>query len=323
VQNCLFWFEIQKTVNLFAVGIFAGSECWGLQLIGNRFLQDEEYLLAQERTNENERRFLVGYLLSPSIIPTQDPKQFTIVPSLLQDAIIRDNRFTGLTTAMLILADAGMVRVETNTVLQCSSGFLLTPIELLSDALIDVIGAISEAAFLGFLFPLPDFFDVSKLAQKVKSNFQDIPGIDRLSLSLHASANDIDTQVTEGSQVFSGPSLVVVGNKRLSDRPTTSSVLLTANKFRRYLSESQRDSQVTVWISNVERCTVTGNLILSEGPRNGFSLVIEGSSDTSAISVTGNIFQGRLRLPDRPTFIPPVPAPMNTWEFLNTVIDSE
>jgi hypothetical protein len=114
VQNCLFRFEIQKTINLFAVGIFAGSECWGLHLIGNRFLQDEDYLIAQEKTQETERRFLVGYLLAPLIIPTPDPKIFNIVPSLLQDAVIRDNRFAGLTTAMLILADIGVIRVEAN-----------------------------------------------------------------------------------------------------------------------------------------------------------------------------------------------------------------
>jgi photosystem II stability/assembly factor-like uncharacterized protein len=329
VQNCIFRFEVQKTINLFAVGIFAGSECWGLQLIGNRFLQDEEYLLAQEK---NERRFLVGYLLSPSIISTQEQNQFAIVPSLLQDAVIRDNRFTGLTTAMLIMADTGMVRVETNTVFQCISGFWLTPIEL------EIWIANLETALLGLLFPLPDFFDVRKLAQKFEGNVQKIPGIDRLSLSLHASANDIDTQVTEGSQILSGPSLVVAGNKRLEpdegpgrgnrDRPTTSSVLLTANKFRNHVSgENKNTLPGTVLISNVERCALTGNLILNESPgtvtttgNSVISLVIQVNGNRSAISVTGNIFQGRPQLPSRSNLGTSIPAPMNTWEFLNTVI---
>lgn len=316
MQNCLFRFEVQKTVNLFAVGIFAGSECWELQLIDNRFLRDEEYLLAQEKTNENERRFLVGYLLSPSLIPTTEPNEFNIVPSLLQDAVIRDNLFTGLTTAMLILADTGMVRVETNTVFQCISGFWLAPIELG-----EVLGA-NETALLGFLFPLPDSFDVREMAQKFEEN-----DLDRLSLSLHASANDIDTQVIEGSQVLSGPGLVVAGNKRQNpdpspeggnrDRLTTSSVLLTANKFRNHFPEG------TVWISDVERCAVTGNLILNESPEAVNSLVIGRFSESSAISVisvTGNIFQGSPQLPPRSDFGTSVPAPMNTWGFLNTVI---
>lgn len=328
VENCLFRFAIEKTINLFAVGIFAGSECWELQLVNNRFIRDEEYLITQEKTTENEQRFLLGYLLSPSLIlTTKEAKEFSIVPSLLQDAVIRDNRFTGLTTAMLILADTGMVRLESNTVLQCISGFWLTPIELG-----EVLGANLETALLGLLFPLPASFDVRELAQKYEENVQNIPGIDRLSLSLHASSNDIDTQVTEGSQVLSGPGLVVAGNKRQNpdrrrergnrDRPTTSSVLLSANKFRNHIpAENKNNFLGTVLISDVERCTVTGNLILNESPREeAISLLM---SKISASSVTGNIFHGRPELPDRSNLgTPPVPPPMNTWEFLNTVINS-
>jgi hypothetical protein len=323
VENCLFRFAIEKTINLFAVGIFAGSECWELQLVNNRFLRDEEYLITQEKTTENEQRFLLGYLLSPSLIPTKEPRQFNIVPSLLQDAVIRDNRFTGLTTAMLLLADTGMIRLESNTVLQCISGFWLTPIELG-----EVLGANLETALLGILFPLPESFDVRELAQKYEENVQNIPGIDRLSLSLHASSNDIDTQVTEGSQLLSGPGLVVAGNKRQNpdrrrergnrDRLTTSSVLLTANKFRNHIpAENKNNFLGTVLISEVERCTVTGNLILNESPGEAISLVM---SKISASSVTGNIFDGRPELPDRSNLGTSVPPPMNTWEFLNTVI---
>ena len=328
VENCLFRFAIEKTINLFAIGIFAGSECWELQLINNRFIRDEGYLITQEKTNENEQRFLLGYLLSPSLIPTKEPRQFNIVPSLLQDAVIRDNRFTGLTTAMLILADTGMIRLEGNTVLQCISGFWLTPIELG-----EVLGANLETALLGLLFPLPESFDVRELAQKYEENVQNIPGIDRLSLSLHASSNDIDTQVTEGSQVLSGPGLVVAGNRRQNrdrrrergnrDRPTTSSVLLTANKFRNHIpAENKNNFLGTVLISEVERCTVTGNLILNESPgEEAISLVIQKLSEISAISVTGNIFDGKpQQLPDRSNLGTSVPPPMNTWEFLNTVI---
>lgn len=332
VQNCLFRFEIQKTINLFAVGIFAGSECWGLHLISNRFLQDEEYLLTQANTNENERRFLMGYLLSPSLISTEEPNVFNIVPSLLQDAVIRDNRFTGLTTAMLILADTGLIRVETNTVLQCISGFWLTPLEL-----DEVLGANLETAFLGFLFPLPGplpgSFDVREIAQKFEVDVLSIPGIDRLSLSFHASGNDIDTQVSNESQVLSGPSLVVAGNQRRNavpgprDRSTSSSVILTANKFRNHIEQdSQGEFLGTVLIVDVERCTITGNLILNEG-EGGHSLEIRQSSTNGpTVAVTGNFFKGQ-PFSDGQTGLPPrsgsaasAPPPMNTWEFLNTVI---
>jgi Family of unknown function (DUF6519) len=318
VQNCLFRFEIQKTTNIFAVGIFAGSECWGLHLIGNRFLRDEEYLFAQEKTNENEQRFLVGYLLSPSLISTQKPNEFNIVPSLLQDAVIRDNRFSGLTAAMLILADTGTVRVETNTVSQCISGFWFTPIELG-----EVLGENLTTALLGFLFPLPAFFDVRRLAQKWSDQIEAIPGIDRLSLSLHISSNEIDTQVVERANILSATSLAIAGNRRFNkdkrDRSTTSSVILTANKIRNYSwNDNQGIFNGTVLIFHVERCTITGNIILNEYPK-GICLKIE-PNNTGAIAIAGNVLQGILDVPPRSNLDTSIPSSMNNWEFLNTVI---
>lgn len=307
VQNCLFRFEIQKNTNIFAVGIFAGSECWGLNSIGNRFLRDEEYLFAPNNPNENEQRLLVGYLLSPSLILAKESKEFNIVPSLLQDAVIRDNRFTGLTAAMLILADTGMVRVETNTVSQCISGFWFTPIEFG-----DVWEGNRETTLLGLLFPLPKFFDVSELAQKT-DNKDILSSIDRLSLSLHISSNEIDTQVVERSNIPSGPGLAIAGNRRLNkderDRSTTSSAILTANKIRNRMPQGQeRLFETTVLIFNVERCTITGNIILNEDT-HGICLRIE-PNNTGAIAIAGNVLQGIRNFPN----------PVEKWEFLNTAI---
>lgn len=362
VENCLFRFVVvEKNLNLFAVGIFAGSECWGLKLIENRFLRDEEYLLVEQKTEQNEQRFLVGYLLAPALIPTkgvnnppQRVNEFSIVPSLLQDAIIRDNRFTGLTTAILILADTGLVRIENNTVLQCISGFWLTPIEFVGE----ILGTNLQTGILGLVFPLPPFFDVSELIKKFAGSIDNVPGIDRLSLSLHVLSNDIDAGIVEESVALSGPGLVIGGNKRLNrkDRSTTSisttsSVLLTANKIRRgknSISEfpipreaekvqklepvrldqplnriDNNRSNYTVLIYDVEHCTVTGNLILNEGAETVNSLIIEGPLETTAIAITGNVFQGQPNLPTRSnidTSNTSVSPPLNTWEFLNTVI---
>jgi hypothetical protein len=124
VQNCLFQFPVNVDIFLFAVEIFAGSECWGLQLINNRFLE-EKGLVAREKVKQEKWLFLIGYLLSPSLTMADRQNQFTqeqntssqvqnpfyLVPSLLQDTVIRDNHFIGLTTAMLLLADIGMVRL--------------------------------------------------------------------------------------------------------------------------------------------------------------------------------------------------------------------
>jgi hypothetical protein len=142
VQNCLFLFQVKENMFLFAVGIFAGSECWGLQLINNRFLE-KTGLLAHEKFYPQKGLFWIGYLLSPSLTmadrqnqftqeqnqSTQPPNPFYLVPSLLQDTVIRDNRFIGLTAEMLLLADIGIMRLESNTVFQCLCGFWLTPIE--------------------------------------------------------------------------------------------------------------------------------------------------------------------------------------------------
>jgi len=325
VEDCLFRFEIQKTLNLFAAGIFAGSECWGLNLIGNRFLQDEEYLITQEKTRENERRFLTGYLLSPNLITTGEQRVFQIVPSLLQDALIRDNRFAGLTTAMLIVADTGVIRVETNTVLQSLSGFWFTPLELGEVLAIDETNV--ETAFLGLLFPLPGSFRTQEFAQKYEGDVLSIPNFDRLSLSFYGAGNDIDTQVGEGTQILSGPGLVVAGSQRRKgdqrqrDRLTSSSVILSANKIRNYL-EPRNESKFsgTVLISSVERCTITGNLILNEYVKAASSLVMQFLENRPAIAITGNVFKGTPQLPSRANLGTTVTPPLNTWEFLNTVI---
>jgi len=334
VQNCLFQFPVNVDIFLFAVGIFAGSKCWGLQLINNRFLE-EEGLVAREKVKQEKWLFLIGYLLSPSLTRTDRQNQFTqeqntssqvqnpfyLVPSLLQDTVIRDNHFIGLTTAMLILADIGMVRLESNTVFQCLCGFWLTPIEYWKS-----LETKNQMVLFGLLFPLPKSFALQEPLQKLDGGIENISSINKLSLSLHASANDIYIQVTEKSQLpLWGFGLAVAEKipqpQSERDRPPTTTVLLTANKFRNHIYYPSREnlrSQSTVCISNIERCTVTGNLILNEEPERKISLVInrEDGNIPPVISVTGNIFQGSLELPARPY----PGSPLNSWDFLNTVI---
>lgn len=61
-------------------------------------------------------------------------------------------------------------------------------------------------------------------------------------------------------------------------------------------------SNYTVLIDNVERCTVTGNLILNESAEEEKqSLVIPFDEEIraiTAIAITGNVFQGEPSLPD-------------------------
>lgn len=324
IESCLFRFSIEESIKLFAVGIFAGSECWGLKLIENRFLSKKEYLFTNQ---QGEVHAMAGYLLSPSLIPTPEENQFKIVLSLIQDAVIHNNHFTGLSDAMLAIADTGMLRIEGNVVLDCIFGFWLAPIELRGLVITQPV------YLLGTLFPLPKSFDVRELTQNwtadPKFDEANIPGIDRLLPSLHISSNDIDTRVKNGSNILSQPGLVIAGNMRKEgqiaalSRSRNSSVLLTANKIRSIPEPTNNIIQGAVFISNLGLCTVTGNLIINDStsrqpPRQ--SLIIDPQFNPDIlVAITGNVFQGIPVLPTRSGTSASAP-PMNDWAFLNTVV---
>jgi hypothetical protein len=73
VRDCLFRFGLSPQQPVLGVGIFAGSECWGLTIENNRFVRDDEYLKTARMTitsgargSESIFRMLIGYLLAPS-----------------------------------------------------------------------------------------------------------------------------------------------------------------------------------------------------------------------------------------------------------------
>jgi hypothetical protein len=89
-------------------------------------------------------------------------------------------------------------------------------------------------------------------------------------------------------------------------------------------------------IVDVSRCVVSSNQITYESgtrqdvSRKGISFgLLDIGVPSTEIAITGNIFQGairilkntRLGLPILPPRFPvnTVPSPMNLWEFLNTV----
>jgi hypothetical protein len=139
VENCLFRYELTPQADLFGVGIFAGSECWGLTVQHCSFLHEEKYL----QNLQEPLRVLIGYLLAPSLkLRSLQPERTSIVTnqtaggsvtrSLLQDATFANNRFSGLTFATLIMADMGNVTITNNTVVDCYSGFWLLTLRALS-----------------------------------------------------------------------------------------------------------------------------------------------------------------------------------------------
>lgn len=139
IENCLFRYELTPQADLFGVGIFSGSECWGLTVKHCSFLHEEKYL----QNLQEPLRVLIGYLLAPSLklrslqpertsVTTTQTAGGSVTRSLLQDAIFANNRFAGLTFATLIMADTGNVTITNNTAVDCYSGFWLLTLRALS-----------------------------------------------------------------------------------------------------------------------------------------------------------------------------------------------
>jgi hypothetical protein len=177
-----------------AVGVFAGSECWGLRLEHNRFLHEELRLLD---VSQGPVHLLVGFLLSGTAVfqaPARkppanrarqlEPKGITI-RALLHDAVMRDNVFDGLTSAVEVTSELGTITVEDNVVRNCRAGIAFMSTQV--DAYVDLVGTyeanpwkaqaaehlqstLTAAAvdpgrmltsILGRTFPLPDGFEAS------------------------------------------------------------------------------------------------------------------------------------------------------------------
>jgi hypothetical protein len=120
IEDCLFLFTTTAQQDVFAAGIFAGGECDGMTVRGCWFGSDAAY----EASAKPRVRVQIGYLQAPSTTLTPAGGG-ALVPTTLQDATFRDNRFTGLTVAVYVYADCGLVALEHNVVRQTEVGFLV------------------------------------------------------------------------------------------------------------------------------------------------------------------------------------------------------
>ena len=72
----------------------------------------------------------------------------------------------------------------------------------------------------------------------------------------------------------------------------------------------------------VSQCLVSGNIVVSDGSIRIGLYLNDNLVATPQIMVSGNVFSGALSvLPPRYPANAAVPPPMNSWEFLNTVIE--
>jgi hypothetical protein len=144
ISDCLFRFTLgehqgslaaEQTMprNVFGIGIFAAGGCWGLRLTRNRFLHEPEIPI----DDQGVRRALVGYLLTPTAttravqgkaVRARGALGTARLQAILEDAIITDNTFVGISAAVVALAELGTIRVWDNVVADCYGGVWLVDV---------------------------------------------------------------------------------------------------------------------------------------------------------------------------------------------------
>lgn len=343
VENCVFRFSLTQGQDVFGAGIFAASECWGLSVEKCRFLHKDSY----QRVSHDPPRMLFGFLLAPSTTFQSSGSQVTggtTVRSVLNDAVFRENTFSGLSAATLIYADVGLLKFEENTARECVHGFwvislrsamfdgnlsktaitavpsaqllLNHPILLTGSALARAYAAPSglQARHRGKPFNVSGTTNSlhSALLLVEQARYRSLEAQNPvLHLALHAADNDVEARVPDGP---SGSALVLFG----SERDPINSTILSANRLR------NQGGGATVALLFARRCAASGNLIVndSDSPNDAesqrtslavYSATGAGVGDGSA--VTGNVFRGPTILPNRTVS---ANQPFATWAAFNS-----
>jgi hypothetical protein len=144
VEGCLFRFSLGVNVeaeqppvtfpSIFAIGLHAGSECWGMTVQNCRFLHDDSKAAAASET-ETVSPVLIGLAIMPQVVFGHSEnvnEVFTsgqFLSALLEDGVFQDNAFSGLSFAIMAVADMGRVRIERNLVHSCQNGFFVVSLE--------------------------------------------------------------------------------------------------------------------------------------------------------------------------------------------------
>jgi hypothetical protein len=127
------------------------------------------------------------------------------------------------------------------------------------------------------------------------------PGTAELPPQLSVERNTVDCAVSRDDRT--GPALFVFTNAKSSNGPTTA---VTSNRL------TSRLSNITAAVLGAAATTITGNTVVGGDER---SLAL-GLAAVGAAAITGNVLVGRVVLPENRPF----PAPLDTWQPLNTII---
>ena len=197
ITDCLFPFSLGAQATtlkaapkplgaVFGVGVFATSECVGLQLECNQFLCNRVPRL----DGEGPQHALAGNLLTPAAVAPVGGKnafrQFnrSQVGALLHNTHIRDNTFDPLSAAAVVLAELGTIRIWDNTIRCPYAGIWLVDATVVALTDLGVPGELKDQAgtvrttfaigplnpvlllltAFGRTFPLPDLGALTQLA---------------------------------------------------------------------------------------------------------------------------------------------------------------
>lgn len=131
-------------------------------------------------------------------------------------------------------------------------------------------------------------------------------------------------------QGLSAPGILVLGDDQVQNSKV-SSVMMTGNRVVSTASGANL-SLLSIYVAlivSVTRCVVSSNILVSEASDykkvsfqllSGESAPLTQTVPPPEIMVSANVFQGQVAItPSRYPDATQVPAPMNTWDFLNTV----
>lgn len=347
IQNCIFNFPSLEEFNIdvFGSGIFASGECKNLKVQDNQFIQQKSTLFTRELTQREiitksgsqtaqsstnsitqdatasslPTQTIFGYLQLPLNALTtikEERSEPEIMPSLLQDAVFRDNFFSGLSCAIFVISNLGTIKLVDNTVRECEAGFWLESLsfwtlfqqsstetpklsakisttfaetktlpEFLSSVMND---AVLYGIKIALFYPLlPEYHYFLESWNNNVANVQHIlrlaykPDLSRSFIVL-CSNNIIDT-LPFNRNSFPNIGLLLFSNYLLREN---SELILNSNRI-----SNQNIEVPTVFIWGMKICIITSNIIMNEVNEvepNYFSLVFY----VEQIAVAGNILKG-------------------------------
>ncbi len=318
----------------FAAGIFASSICSDLDV------QRCSFSSTNASESSNLQRF--GFLLVPAttfeLMLMNLITVGTAAQPQLQGAVFRDNSFWGLTAAVFLSAETGLVRFEDNTISGCYAGFWSVSLHALTrtdselgtrlthatatsqpvsqlqliasrnDPVVTLGSAIARA------YPLPQGASTVPVTS--------ISGVSGNLASLHGALASIEYALVNRDMFTTMLPLDLLFSHNEID--TTPSLGSASAAFALWDTEPgpvvgsepsshpgevllgnnrlvARTEFATALVVMVRRCAVTGNVVTNDtAPQEDhYSLVLLGQETSARVAITGNVLTKLASLPDR------------------------